>query len=41
MIVPVGAGSLDLGLLKVIRDSGYQGPIGILNHTMKMLRRDC
>ncbi|MGN6137190.1 MAG: sugar phosphate isomerase/epimerase family protein, partial [Aureliella sp.] len=32
-IVPLGAGSLDLQLLKTIRDSGFQGPIGILNHT--------
>ncbi|MDZ4686869.1 MAG: TIM barrel protein [Planctomycetaceae bacterium] len=32
-IVPLGAGDLDLGLLKTIRDSGYAGPIGILNHT--------
>jgi putative heme-binding domain-containing protein len=32
-IVPLGAGELDLGLLKTIRDSGYAGPIGILNHT--------
>ncbi len=27
-IVPIGAGSLDLELLKVIRDSGYQGRLG-------------
>ena len=33
MILPLGQGDLDLGLLKVIRDSGYHGPIGILNHT--------
>lgn len=32
-IVPLGAGSLDVELLKLIRDSGYDGPIGILNHT--------
>ncbi|MDX1925025.1 MAG: DUF6797 domain-containing protein [Pirellulaceae bacterium] len=32
-IVPLGAGSLDKDLLKVVRASGYQGPIGILNHT--------
>ncbi|HUQ70533.1 MAG TPA: TIM barrel protein, partial [Planctomycetaceae bacterium] len=32
-IVPLGAGDLDLGLIKTIRDSGYAGPIGILNHT--------
>jgi sugar phosphate isomerase/epimerase len=33
MILPIGQGDLDLSLLKTIRDSGYAGPIGILNHT--------
>jgi hypothetical protein len=32
-ILPLGQGDLDLQLLKTIRDSGYTGPIGILNHT--------
>jgi sugar phosphate isomerase/epimerase len=32
-IVPLGAGELDLKMLKAIRDSGYTGPIGILGHT--------
>ncbi len=32
-ILPLGQGELDLQLLKTIRDSGYTGPIGILNHT--------
>lgn len=32
-IVPLGQGELDLGLLKIIRESGWRGPIGILNHT--------
>jgi len=32
-IVPLGQGPLDLGLLRTIRDSGYNGPIGILGHT--------
>jgi len=32
-ILPLGAGDLDLDLLKIIRDSGYRGPIGILGHT--------
>src|SRR5690606_9905797 len=32
-ILPLGQGDLDLGLLKTIRDSGWHGPIGILNHT--------
>jgi sugar phosphate isomerase/epimerase len=32
-ILPIGQGDLDLQLLKIIRDSGYRGPLGILNHT--------
>ncbi len=32
-ILPIGQGDLDLAMLKVIRDSGWRGPIGILNHT--------
>ncbi len=32
-ILPIGEGDLDLRLLRTIRDSGYRGPIGILNHT--------
>ncbi len=32
-ILPLGQGDLDLGLLRTIRDSGWRGPIGILNHT--------
>jgi hypothetical protein len=32
-ILQLGEGDLDLKLLKVIRDSGYTGPIGILGHT--------
>jgi len=32
-ILPLGQGDLDLPLLKAIRDSGWRGPIGILNHT--------
>ena len=32
-IIPLGQGDLDLALLKLIRDSGWRGPIGILNHT--------
>ena len=32
-ILPLGLGELDLQLLKTIRDSGWRGPIGILNHT--------
>jgi hypothetical protein len=31
-ILPVGQGDDDLSLLKIIRDSGYTGPISILNH---------
>jgi len=30
--ITVGEGDRDLGMLKVIRDSGYRGPIGIMNH---------
>ncbi len=33
-ILPLGQGSRDLDLLRVIADSGYRGPIGILGHTM-------
>ncbi len=32
-ILPIGAGSEDESWLKAIRESGYRGPIGILNHT--------
>jgi len=32
-IMPLGQGELDLGLLRIIRDSGWRGPVGILNHT--------
>lgn len=32
-ILPIGQGDLDLNLLYIIRDSGWRGPIGILNHT--------
>jgi putative heme-binding domain-containing protein len=32
-ILPLGTGSLDRSLLRVIKESGYSGPIGILNHT--------
>ncbi len=32
-IMPLGTGPLDLKMLKVVKDSGYHGPIGILGHT--------
>jgi sugar phosphate isomerase/epimerase len=32
-ILPLGQGDLDLSLLRTIRESGWRGPIGILNHT--------
>lgn len=32
-ILPLGAGAADLRTLQTIRDSGWRGPIGILNHT--------
>ena len=31
---PSAKATLDLAVLKTIRDSGYRGPIGILGHTM-------
>jgi sugar phosphate isomerase/epimerase len=31
-ILPLGQGAEDLRLLRMIRDSGYDGPIGILDH---------
>ena len=34
-ILPLGEGDLDLELLQIISDSGYDGPIGILNHTQE------
>ncbi len=32
-ILPLGEGEFDVALLKVIRDSGYAGAIGIIGHT--------
>lgn len=32
-IMPIGAGELDQKIVKAILSSGYDGPIGILNHT--------
>lgn len=32
-ILPLGAGSEDLTVLRQIRASGYSGPLGLLNHT--------
>lgn len=32
-ILPLGAGTQDVKVLRIIRASGYSGPIGILNHT--------
>jgi putative heme-binding domain-containing protein len=32
-ILPLGEGELDVSLLKTIRSSGYDGPIGIIGHT--------
>jgi hypothetical protein len=31
-IIPVGQGKLDPALMKVIQESGWKGPVGILNH---------
>ena len=33
LILPLGQGDVDLKLLRIVRDSGWWGPIGILNHT--------
>lgn len=32
-ILPLGAGEADVRLLKIIADSGYSGPLGIIGHT--------
>jgi putative heme-binding domain-containing protein len=32
-ILPLGEGELDVKLLKLIRASGYEGPLGIIGHT--------
>ncbi len=32
-ILPVGEGEFDVKLLGIVRDSGYDGPIGIIGHT--------
>jgi sugar phosphate isomerase/epimerase len=32
-ILPLGQGELDLPLLRVVADSGYRGPIGVIGHT--------
>jgi hypothetical protein len=32
-IMPLGQGDLDLKLLRILRNSGWHGPLGILNHT--------
>jgi hypothetical protein len=32
-ILPLGVGTEDVKVLRIVRASGYSGPIGILNHT--------
>jgi len=32
-ILPIGQGDRDLEVIRIIGQSGYQGPVGILNHT--------
>ena len=32
-ILPLGQGDLDLTLLRFVQNSGWHGPVGILNHT--------
>jgi hypothetical protein len=34
-ILPIGEGDLDSKLLRIIEESGWRGPIGILNHTQE------
>ena len=34
-ILPLGVGTEDVQVLRQLRDSGYNGPVGILNHTDK------
>jgi hypothetical protein len=34
-ILPLGKGDLDPRLLRIIQESGWKGPIGILNHTQE------
>ena len=36
MILSLGEGDREAGMLRVIRDSGYRGPIGILGHRPEM-----
>ena len=31
-IVPIGSGKYDQRMIEIVRASGYQGPIGILDH---------
>ena len=31
-IIHLGEGDLELGLMRIIRDSGWQGPVGIIDH---------
>jgi hypothetical protein len=35
-ILPVGSGGHELGMLRIVQESGYQGPIGILNHRAEL-----
>jgi sugar phosphate isomerase/epimerase len=32
-ILPLGAGEFDVKLLKIVADSGYEGPVGVIGHT--------
>lgn len=36
MILPVGDGTEEAAMLKLVRESGWQGPVGILNHRPEM-----
>ncbi|MGX5819290.1 sugar phosphate isomerase/epimerase family protein [Chitinophaga lutea] len=33
VVVPVGKGNLEAGLMRYVRESGYRGPIGIINES--------
>jgi hypothetical protein len=34
-ILPMGQGDLDLELLRIVQNSGWEGPVGIINHTQE------
>lgn len=36
LILPLGEGDRELGMLRVLREGGYKGPVGILNHRAEL-----